>query len=51
MSLSTMIDGVKPWDVGNEAEDMDNDVQPSDCIPGLLSGLFDWEEEEQAIRT
>ena len=36
----------KAWDVG----DMDTDVQPSDCIPGLLSGLFDWEEEEEAIR-
>lgn len=40
----------KAWDVEDEVEDMDTDVQPSDCIPGLLSGLFDWEEEEEAIR-
>jgi hypothetical protein len=40
----------KAWDVGDEVEDLDTDVQSSDCIPDLLSHLFDWEEEEEAIR-
>jgi hypothetical protein len=44
-----MTDGVKHGMSGMRFEDLDTDVQSSDCIPDLLSRLFDWEEEE-AIR-
>jgi hypothetical protein len=39
----------KAWDIGNGAEAENTDAQPLDTIPGLLSGLFDWEEEQIGI--
>src|SRR6266516_7760297 len=39
----------KAWDIGNGAEAKNTDAQPLDTIPRILSGLFDWEEEQIGI--